>query len=292
MFGSLIIISIVVQYHTHRQRMKMVGREDDLEKINRIALKLAKEVAEETGTLFAGGISRTDLFCGESIEDPSEQIRAMFEEQVRWAKEEGVDYIIAETFFRFKEAKIALEVIKSFNLPAVITFAVSKDGVPTTVDGVTIATACRQLIDMGATLVGVNCSRGPATILDVVEAIIKEVPPEKVCALPVTFRTTKEEPTWLYLTDKGCPENNPVFPNGIDAFYVSEVEIVKFTKRCLELGMKYIGICCGNTGNYTRAMAEAMGRTPPASKYRKPEVVKKAFDQFNKVVDEEWLMRK
>ena len=259
--------------------MKLIGREDDLEKINHIALKLAREVAEETGTLFAGGISNTDLFCDKSIEDPSKQVRAMFEEQVRWSKEEGVDYVIAETISYFEEAKIALEVIKSFNLPAVITFAVyTKDGVPMTADGVTIATACRQLIDMGATLVGVNCSRGPATILDVVEAIIKEVPPEKVCALPVTFRTTKEEPTWFYLTDKGCPENNPVFPNGLDPFYVSEVEIVKFTKRCMELGMKYIGICCGNTGNYTRAMAEAMGRTPPASKYRKPEVIQRAIE--------------
>jgi len=32
----------------------------------------------------------------------------MFEEQVRWSKEEGVDYIIAETISHFAEARIAL----------------------------------------------------------------------------------------------------------------------------------------------------------------------------------------
>lgn len=260
----------------------MIGREDDLEKINRIALRMAREVAEETGTLFAGGISNTDLFADKDCKDPAKEIRAIFEEQVRWSKEEGVEYMIAETIAYFEEAKIALEVIKSFDLPAVITMAVhgcDKEGKLMTYDGVPLAKALKQLVDMGATLVGVNCSRGPETTLEMVEEIVKEVPPEKVCALPVTFRTTKEEPTWGQLTDKACPKNNPVYPYGLDPFYVSEVEIEDFTKRCLELGLKYIGLCCGNTGNYTRVMAEAMGRQPPASKYRKPELMAKGVEQ-------------
>ena len=248
----------------------MIGREEDLERINRTALKIAREIAEETGTVFAGGISNTDLFLDPTVEDPAREVREMFEEQVRWSKEEGVDYIIAETISHFAEAKIALEVIKSFDLPAVITFMVcgrDKDGVLTTVDGVPITKACRQLLDMGASLVGANCFRGPETMIEVVEEIVKEIPPEKVCALPIAYRTTKEEPIWTKFTDKCCPDNNPVYPHGVDAFYVSEVEIVKFTKRCMELGLKYIGICCGNTGNYTRAMAETLGRKPPASRY-------------------------
>ena len=259
-----------MQYYTHRKRMRMIGREDDLEKINRIALQIAREIAEESGTLFAGGISNTDLFLDPTVKDPAAEIRAIFEEQVRWSKEEGVDYIIAETISYFKEAKIALEVIKSFDLPAVITFMPcrqSKEGVQTTTDGVPLAKACRQLLDMGASLVGTNCCQGPETMMEVIEEIVKEVPPEKVCALPIAYRTTKEEPIWMKLTDKCCPDNNPVYPHGLDAFYVSEVEIVKFTKRCMDLGLKYIGICCGNTGNYTRAMAETLGRKPPASRY-------------------------
>ena len=108
------------------------------------------------------------------------------------------------------------------------------------------------------------------SVCKVVEEIITKVPPEKVCAIPVCYRTTKEAPTWTQLKDDVIPENNPVYPQGIDAFHVSEVEVVKFTKRCMELGLKYIGLCCGNTGNYTRVMAETLGRTPQACKCVRP----------------------
>ena len=136
-----------------------------------------------------------------------------------------------------------------------------------TLDGVPIGKACRTLLDKGATLVGSNCYKGPNTMLKVVEEIVKEVPPEKVCALPVMYRTTDEQPTFLEFEDKACPINNPVYPHGLDAFQISTREVTDFTKKCLDMGLKYIGLCCGNTGNYTRAMAEAMGRKPPASKY-------------------------
>ena len=207
----------------------------------------------------------------------------MFEEQVRWSKEEGVDYIIAETMTDLEEAIIALEVIKSFDLPAVVTMAVNnrdtKDGICMTGDGVPLPEACRQLLEMGATLVGVNCTRGPATMIEVVEQICQVVPSEKVCALPVAYRTTPEEPTWHVLTDKKCPENNPVYPNGLDAFYVTCAEISQFTKRCLELGLRYIGICCGNTGSYTCAMAEAMGKETTLSKYHTKAALAQARNQ-------------
>ena len=168
------------------------------------------------------------------------------------------------------EAEIALSVILSFDLPAVVTMTV-KD-VPNvlgyqTLDGIPIGKACRTLLDKGATLVGSNCNRGPNTMLKVVEEIVKEVPPEKVCALPVMYRTTDEQPTFFEFEDKACPINNPVYPHGLDAFQISTREVTDFTKKCLDMGLKYIGLCCGNTGNYTRAMAEAMGRKPPASKY-------------------------
>jgi betaine-homocysteine S-methyltransferase len=46
----------------------------------------------------------------------------MYEEQVKWAKEAGVDFVIAETIDFAGEALIALEVIKAYGLPAVVTF--------------------------------------------------------------------------------------------------------------------------------------------------------------------------
>ena len=251
--------------------MRQIGREDDLEKINRAALKIAHEVSEEKGTLFAGGVSNTNIYRKGETED---KIRSMFDEQVRWSKEEGVDYIIGETFSIFEEAKIALEVIKSYDLPAVLTFTVANkpddDSVLRTLDGVPIGDACKKLLDLGATLVGTNCSRGPSMTLDVVKEIIKVCPPEKVCALPIAYRTTEAEPTFFDLVDDRCPANNPVYPHGIEPFCISPVEIKAFTEECLGMGLRYLGICCGNSGDLTRTMAETMGRRPPASRYHDP----------------------
>lgn len=156
--------------------------------------------------------------------------------------------------------------ILSFGFPAVVTLSVMDDTSFKTLEGIPIGRACRTLLDKGATIVGSNCYRGPTTMLKVIEEIVKEVPPEKVCALPVMYRTTDEQPTFFDLKDT-CPINNPVYPHGLDAFQVNTREVTEFTKRCKEMGLKYMGLCCGNTGNYTRAMAEALGRKPPASEY-------------------------
>ena len=140
-----------------------------------------------------------------------------------------------------------------------------------TLDGIPIAKALRTLLDKGATIVGSNCYRGPGTMLPVLKEIVKEVPPEKVCVSPVLYRTTEEQPTFFDLKDEHYPKNNPVYPHGLDAFQVSVKEVQDFTQSCKEMGIKYYALCCGNTGNYTRAMTTALGRNPPASRYLNPE---------------------
>ena len=192
--------------------------------------------------------------------------------QVQWAKEEGADYIIAETLYSYGEAEIALEVILSSGLPAVMSMVVLGSSDFKTIDDIPIGEACKRLLDRGATLVGANCFRGPATMMKVVQDIVQVVPPHKVCVLPVLYRTSEEQPTFQDLVDKECAINNPVYPHGLDAFHVSTREVIHFTEQCKELGLKYIGLCCGNTGNYTRAMAMALGKTPPGSKYMKLDV--------------------
>src|SRR5205807_2763738 len=109
-------------YYAHREKLRIIGREQDLERINRRALDTAKAVAQETGALFAGDICNTNVY------DPAEPashkaVRAMFEEQVGWAVDAGVDYIIGETFSYAAEALIALDVIKRAKQTAVITLA-------------------------------------------------------------------------------------------------------------------------------------------------------------------------
>ena len=238
-----------------------------------MALRTAREVAEKTGRLFAGNICNTNICKGDADDELKAKIRAMFDEQVRWAKEEGAEFIIGETFQYMKEAMIALEVIKSYGLPAVITFGVLETpGIPktefSTFDGVRISEACKKLLDSGAYLTGVNCSRGPEQMIEIVEDIVKVCPPEKICALPIAYRTTADQPTLFALRDESCPENDPPYPHGLDVRSIAPVEIAKFTRRCKELGLKYMGICCGNTGKLTLVMAETLGKKTDLSHYQ------------------------
>ena len=43
--------------------------------------------------------------------------------------------------------------------------------------------------------------------------------------------------------------------------------MAEFAVRARDMGVNYIGICCGAGPHHVRAMAEALGRTVPASKY-------------------------
>jgi betaine-homocysteine S-methyltransferase len=43
--------------------------------------------------------------------------------------------------------------------------------------------------------------------------------------------------------------------------------MAEFATAARDLGVGYIGICCGGAPHHVRAMAEALGRTVPGSKY-------------------------
>src|SRR6201997_4761209 len=49
-------------YYAHREKLRVIGREADLERINRAALAIAKEVAAEHGSLVAGNICNTSVY--------------------------------------------------------------------------------------------------------------------------------------------------------------------------------------------------------------------------------------
>jgi len=250
-------------YYANRDKLRIMGREGDLEEINRTALTLAKEVAGEGDALFAGNICNTNVFLPDDAE--SKKIaRAMFEEQVGWAMEAGVDFIIAETISFYEEALLALEVIRDAGAISVVTLAVHREGLR---DDYTVPEACQRLKDAGADVVGMNCIRGPNTMLSVMEEVSKEVK-GPLAALPVPYRTTPAEVNFQALTDSGCDciPDRP-FPTALDPLTCNRYEIAEFAKKALALGIKYQGVCCGAGPHHIRAMAEALGKSPPASRY-------------------------
>ncbi len=261
-------------YYGHRAKMRVIEREADLETLNRQALAIAAKVARERGALLAGDICNTNAYCPGDGE-AERRVRAMFEEQVGWAVDAGVDYIIAETFSYAGEALLALEAIRRARLPAVVTLAIHRR--PITRDGYTPQATCKRLEDAGADVVGLNCQRGLWTMLPLLEPI-RAALSGPLAALPVPYRTTEREPTFQSLRDPACtclPSEMP-FPVALDPFTCNRFEVAEFTRRARAAGVQYFGLCCGAMPHHVRSMAEALGRTPPASRYA-PDMSRHAF---------------
>jgi betaine-homocysteine S-methyltransferase len=252
-------------YYAHRAKMRMVNREGDLERINRTALRLAKKVARETGTLLAGNICNTSIYGPDDAKSHKEA-RRIFDEQIEWAMDAGVDFFVGETYSQTGEALLALEAIKRSGKPAVITLAVPREGRMR--EGGSVAEAAQRLEAAGAEVVGLNCSRGPDTMMPLLREIRAAVHCH-VAALPVPYRTTPAEPTFQSLTDPNCkviPDNRP-FPAALDPFVCNRYEIAEFGKDAYALGVHYLGVCCGAGPHHVRGLAEGLGRRPPASRY-------------------------
>jgi betaine-homocysteine S-methyltransferase len=194
-----------------------------------------------------------------------DEVRAMFEEQVAWAVEAGADFVIGETFSWAAEAVTATEVVKAAGRPAVVTLTPHSD--PDTRDGMTVADACRALEAAGADVVGLNCARGPATMMPLL-AEVRAAVSVPVAALPVPYRTHATEPSMQSLRDPLADgPDHRAFPTGLDPFTCTRLEIARFATAALDLGVRYLGVCCGAAPHHIRAMAEALGRAPEASRY-------------------------
>ena len=140
-------------YYGHREKLRIIGKEHLLEPLQKNALQIAKDSREEfkdLDLLVCGDVANTNIY------DPNDkksniECQKMFEEQVAWAKEAGVDFIVAETITWVEEMKIALKAIKDAGLIAVCNYAFRRD--EKTRDGFSPGDACKILEDNGADVV-------------------------------------------------------------------------------------------------------------------------------------------
>ena len=260
-------------YNGHREKMKVIGKEELIEPLNRAALKIARKVADLKSTgpkpnLMAGNISNSNIWNNKDKKTHL-QVEKMFNEMIDWAVDEGADILVGETFYYAEEAYVALKAMKESKLPCVITIAPMGENIMR--DGVSILDTCKELEQRGGDVVGMNCFRGPNTMMPYLKEIRKSLKCH-VAALPINFRTTKEHPTFFNLPDNnGCschtPHKTP-FPTALDPMQCNRYEIGNFAKEAFDLGINYLGVCCGANPMLIREVAEAVGLKVPASKYK------------------------
>lgn len=235
----------VIQTNTYGAnyiKLARYGLEEQVKKINQRAVQIAKEASNGRAYVLGniGGIHG-----GKILNETIAEIKRSFREQLYSLLLEDIDGLIFETYYDIEELKTVLKIAREeTDLPIVTNVSMHEPGVLE--NGLTITEGLKQLEDLGADIVGVNCRLGPAQIA----TALKTVPlPEKafLSAYPNA--------------------SLPAYRDGI-LFYENEPGYFKAAAENLwKEGVRLIGGCCGTTPEHIRSMAEGVkGKKPITEK--------------------------
>jgi betaine-homocysteine S-methyltransferase len=243
----------VMAFYGSRGKLDTVGEGDRTFEVNQTANRLAREVAGND-LLVAGDLSTTWKWVAGDRES-DKLVAGMFDEQIE--AQSDVDFYIGELFYHLGEAKLCLQRIKALTTkPAMITMSFRKELVSS--DGFTAAECARQLADAGAEIVGTNCMRDPIHTYPVIEAM-QAATDHYIAAQPVAYRTTDEIP-WF--------TGSPAFPDRLEPARLHRYDLADFAIRAREMGVNYIGGCCGCGAQHMREMARALGKYEEQTRWR------------------------
>ena len=260
----------VLTFYASENKLAQIGYAGKLGEINRAAVRIAREAAGGEA-LVAGNVCLTWKYR-EGDAAAADACRRLFDAQIGYQMEVGVDFFVGETFLWVGEALVALDCIRKTGLPGMVTLAFEG---PQTRDGNTPGEAARMLEDAGADIVGVNCWQDPTYMFPVVEEM-REAVDCYVAAQPVAYRCTPEAP--FFTRSKG-------FPDRLDPYRITRYEMGDFARRALDLGVNFIGGCCGCEGAHIRQMARAVGKMPVEEReweidYEQPQSATEAYENL------------
>jgi betaine-homocysteine S-methyltransferase len=237
-------------FYATEDKLATVGLEGRMDAMNRAAVRIAREVASEGDVLVAGNLSETWAY---DPDDPSSHrhVREMFDRQLAVMTEEGVDFIIAETFLWLGEALIAAEAIRATGLPAMVTMTFDND--PNSYEDLSPGECARRLADAGVDIVGLNCLRSPAHVLPIMGEVRDAVSDAYLAAQPVAYHGSSRQPNFTSL---------PEFPYELEKIQLPRTAMSDFATKAREMGYDYIGSCCGSVASHVKAMAQALGKLP------------------------------
>jgi betaine-homocysteine S-methyltransferase len=243
----------VMAFYGSREKLATVGYGDRTVEINQAGTRIAREVAGDE-LLVAGDLSTTWKWKPDDA-DSERLVADMFDEQIE--AQSGVDFFIGELFFSLGEAMLCLDRIKRHtSLPAMITMSFRADNV--TDDGFTAAECARRLNDTGAEILGLNCMNDPEHMYPHIEEM-RGAFDGYLAAQPVAFRCTDATPWFTGL---------PSFPDRLEPTQITRYELGEFATRAREMGVNYIGGCCGCKATHMREMAKALGKYTAGDRWR------------------------
>lgn len=235
-------------FGANRVKLAQFGLESRLATINeqgaRIARAAARDNAYVAGAIGPLGI-RVEPF-GKTGLDEAEEI---FREQAAALASGGVDLFMLETFRDLSELGAAVRACRAAapTLPIVAQLTTGDDG--NTLDGVPPEQFAPVLESLGADVIGLNCSVGPAAMLETLEHMAEAAPNAKLSAQPNAGRPRDVEGRNIYLSS---PEY-----------------MASYARRFIASGVKLVGGCCGTTPEHVRAIKLAARTLAPVSRAAK-----------------------
>ncbi len=221
-------------------KLASYGLAAETERINQAAAELARKAAAGRASV-VGAIGPLGLRIEPFGPTSREEAFAFFQRQAKGLLAGGVDGFILETFSDVDELHEGLRAVRSLSdLPVIAQMTIGDDGL--THYGTAPETFTKQLTEWGADVIGVNCSVGPAGVLEAVEKMVK-----------VTDRPISAVP------NAGLPKDV-----GDRKIYLASPEyMASYARRMIEAGARIVGGCCGTTPEHIKKIRDYVASVVP-----------------------------
>ena len=222
-------------FGANRRKLAHQYLEEEFERINGAAVKLAREAREVSGrdVFIAGSIGP----LGDLPGVPPEQRGEVFAEQAQLLDGRGVDLFMIETFYELDELVAAIEAVRSVSsLPIVATLTFDEGA--ETLAGVTAAEAAERLRPLDLAAIGANHGAGLHAALAALEAMGGDGGPP-LAALPNVGLAS-------------LSGGRVIYPHATPEYFA------EFAAHARRLGARLIGGCCGTTPLEIAAIASAV----------------------------------
>ena len=228
-------------FGANRIKLGAFGLADRVHALNVQGARIARHAARDQAYV-AGAIGPLGIRIEPWGRTGVDEAEAYFAEQARALLEGGVELFVLETFRDVNEIGAAISAVRSLcDLPVVAQMTIEDDG--NTLDGTTPQSFVPELERRGASVVGLNCSVGPAAMLEAIERMA-DVATVRLSAQPNAGRPREIEGRNIYLCS---PEY-----------------MASYARRFINSGVRLVGGCCGTTPDHIRQIKLAVRAMAPA----------------------------
>ncbi|MGE5816056.1 MAG: bifunctional homocysteine S-methyltransferase/methylenetetrahydrofolate reductase [Acidobacteriota bacterium] len=227
-------------FGANRIKLGSFGLADRVRAINAQGARIARHAAREQAFV-AGAIGPLGIRIEPWGKTGTDEAEEYFREQARALHEGGVDLFILETFRDLNEIRAAIRAVRTIcDLPVVAQMTTEEDG--NSLDGTPPEAFAPALEAEGAAVIGVNCSVGPAGMLETIERI----------ALATHARLAAQP-------NAGRPRDI----EGRNIYLCSPEYMASYARRFILNGVKLVGGCCGTTPEHIRQIKQAVRALAP-----------------------------